>query len=106
MTLTSARRPPRIPPMPKPDIERAMAEAEAHLVALGVAHTCPTRTQLKIGPVSYFPSTGTVFVDGEDARRSGAGLGLLEAVLREFGELRADDHYTADEADLAPRVIR
>jgi hypothetical protein len=93
-------------PKPKPSIDRLMAEAKAHLVALGAAYTCPTRTQLKIGPVSYFPSTGTVFVDGEDARRPGAGPGLLEAVLREFGALGADDQYTADAADLAPRVIR
>ena len=85
--------------MPKPNLERAMAEAEAKLVELGLVPERPARTQLKVGPVSYYPSTGTVFVDGEDGRRSGAGLGVLEAVLREFGELPATGNAATHPAD-------
>ncbi len=81
--------------MPKPNLERAMAEAEAKLAELGLVPERPARTQLKVGAVSYYPSTGTVFVDGEDGRRSGAGLGVLEAILRELGELPANGGDTA-----------
>jgi hypothetical protein len=41
----------------------------------------PTRFQLKIADVSYYPHKGTIFVDGEDQRRPETGLGALEKLL-------------------------
>jgi hypothetical protein len=42
--------------------------------------------QLKIGPrISYYPSKGTTFVDGEDRARDKTGLDGLADVLIELG---------------------
>lgn len=62
-----------------------MSEALARLRSLGFEPYQPTKRQLKIGAVSYYPRTGTVFVDREDRRRDETGLDALVAVLRELG---------------------
>ncbi len=47
----------------------------------------PTEHQLKYGDANFYPRKGTIFVDGEIARRDKRGLAALAAVLRELGYL-------------------
>ena len=63
-----------VPPLPDardpalPPDALPMAKACARLTALGLKYYRPTPFQLKIGPVSFWPNTGALHVDGE--RRS------------------------------------
>ena len=64
-------------------------EAEAWLHARNVLFRRTSPYQLKIGRrVSYYPSKGRIFIDGEGKSRDQTGLAALEAVLREEGLLR------------------
>ena len=91
--------------MPKPHLDRLMADARAHLDAIGVSYTCPSSFQLKIGPVSYYPTTGRVRVDGEPGARPGAGLAALEAVLVELQLLASDCSTSMPWEERGARVI-
>ena len=64
----------------------AMAEAQAWLRDRDLSYRQLTRYQIKIGRrVSYYPSKGTTFVDGEDGARQRTGFLGLEEVLQELG---------------------
>ena len=65
-----------------------MAQATAWLDLRPITYKPITRSQIKIEKyVSYYPTKGTVFVDGEDGARPRTGLRALEEVLIEFGYL-------------------
>ena len=72
-------------PMPKQP-KNTMAAAEAWLRRLGFGYERPSPHQLKVGKVNFYPSTGTIQVDGEPARRPETGLPefqrLIEGMLR------------------------
>ncbi len=69
----------------------AMAEAQAWLCVRDVPYRPLTRYQLKIGKrVSYYPTKGTTFVDGEEGARPRTGLRGLAEVLIELGYLEPD----------------
>jgi len=71
-----------------------MAAAKAWLDDRDVAFRQLTRYQVKIGKrISYYPTKGTTFVDGEDGARRHSGLSGLEQVLIELGYL-APEHAT------------
>jgi hypothetical protein len=91
--------------MPKPTLESAMAAAKTRLDELGIEYDRPAHTHLKIGSVNYYPSTGTVFVDGEAGRRPGRGPEVLETVLVELRLLQPNHHVAADVDAGRPRVI-
>ncbi len=91
--------------MPKPHFDRLMADARAHLDALGVSYTCPSSFQLKIGSVSYYPTTGRVHVDGEPGARPGTGLAALGTVLVELQPLTSDCGTLMPREERGARVI-
>jgi hypothetical protein len=64
-----------------------MTEALAWFHNHGLEPDQPTEHQLKYGEVNFYARKGTVFVDGEVARRGETGLAALAAALREFGYL-------------------
>lgn len=59
----------------------AMKEAMAWLDERGVAYLLLPPYQIKIGMINFWPSKGTITVDGELQRRSAKGLVGLESVL-------------------------
>ncbi len=66
----------------------AEAETEAWLRKRNLPFKRPTTRQFKIGRnVSYYPGTGTIFVDGEQQGRDETGLAALEVALRAEGLL-------------------
>lgn len=72
--------------MPKPHAlpdDPRMAEAKAWLTRHGLDFTCPARNQLKVGPVSYWPATGTTHIDEDHRSRPTKGLRALAAALSE-----------------------
>ena len=64
-----------------------MTEALAWFHHHGLEPDQPTEHQLKFGEVNFYARKGTVFVDGEIARRDETGLDALAAALRELGYL-------------------
>jgi hypothetical protein len=67
-----------------------MAEAEALLTQHGLDFTCPALNQLKVGPVNYWPATGTCHIDEHSRSRPTRGLKALAAALSELGLLCTD----------------
>jgi hypothetical protein len=67
--------------------DTAMIEALVKLHDLGFQPDQPTENQLKIGDANYYAGKGTVFVDGETARRDETGFDALVTVLRKLGYL-------------------
>ena len=61
----------------------AMKEAMAWLDQRGVYYQHFPPDQIKIGPINFWPRTGTITVDGEGRRRAEHGLAGLEAILAE-----------------------
>ena len=62
----------------------SMTQATDWLDAKGVYYRHRPPSQLKIGPINYWPSTGTITVDNESGKRVGRGLQGLELVLDEL----------------------
>ena len=59
----------------------AMKEAMAWLDQRGVYYQHFPPDQIKIGPINFWPRTGTITVDGEGRRRAEKGLAGLEVIL-------------------------
>lgn len=62
---------------------RAMNAAAEWLQANDAEFDQMTAYHIKIGPVNFWPKTGTIMVDGEDQRRPERGLEGLELTLIE-----------------------
>ena len=62
----------------------SMIQATEWLDAKGVYYRHLPPSQLKIGPINYWPSTGTITVDNETGKRPYLGLQGLELVLLEL----------------------
>lgn len=76
-----------------------MREAIEALNADGVRFSRPTQYQLKIGDLSFYPGTGSIFRDGEGKGWEQHGLGALISHLREkrkptgkIIDFASDDH--------------
>lgn len=59
----------------------AMQDARAWLGQRGIHYLYLPPHQLKIGPLNFWPGTGTITVDGEGGRRSAKGLEGLKGIL-------------------------
>lgn len=59
----------------------AMKEAMAWLDQRGVYYQHFPPDQIKIGPINFWPRTGTITVDGEGRRRAEKGLVGLETII-------------------------
>ncbi|WP_025915610.1 hypothetical protein [Herminiimonas sp. CN] len=59
----------------------AMQGARAWLEGRGIHYLYLPPHQLKIGPLNFWPGTGTITVDGEGGRRSEKGLEGLKGIL-------------------------
>ena len=59
----------------------AMKEAMAWLDQRGIYSQHFPPDQIKIGPINFWPRTGTITVDGEGQRRAEKGLAGLEVML-------------------------
>lgn len=69
--------------------------AEAWLRDRDIPHRAFTKWQLKVGNykrVSYYPTKGTTFVDGEEGARTRAGLSGLAEVLIDSANYRPNTH--------------
>ena len=62
----------------------SLIQAAEWLDAKGVYYRHLPPSQLKIGPINYWPSTGTITVDNEPGKRPDRGLQGLEHVLGEL----------------------
>ena len=62
----------------------SLIQATEWLDAKGVYYRHLPPSQLKIGPINYWPSTGTITVDNETGKRPYLGLQGLELVLQEL----------------------
>ena len=62
----------------------SLIQATEWLDAKGVYYRHLPPSQLKIGPINYWPSTGTITVDNEPGKRPDRGLQGLEHVLGEL----------------------
>ena len=60
------------------------------LLKRGHRVTRPSPHQVKIGPINYYPSTGTITTDPRN-RRLGKGFAALLRLLREVATLRLFD---------------
>lgn len=58
-----------------------MMSACSWLRTRGVTFRKLTRYHLKIGPINFWPKTGTITVDGEPTRVPGKGLPALDRLL-------------------------
>lgn len=63
----------------------AMKEAMAWLDQRGVYYQHFPPDQIKIGPINFWPRTGTITVDGEGQRRAEKGLAGLNSILAAYG---------------------
>lgn len=52
---------------------------------LGLYTENPVPSQIKIGPVNYWPEKGTIFIDGYAKKERMKGLKALEQVLKAQG---------------------
>jgi hypothetical protein len=64
----------------------AMKEAMAWLDQRGVYYQHFPPDQIKIGPINFWPRTGTITVDGEGQRRAEKGLAGLNSILAANGK--------------------
>lgn len=62
----------------------AMATAKHWLESHGVQYRQMTVHHLKIGAVNFYPSTGTITIDGEMMRYPARGLDALKTVLSDM----------------------
>ena len=70
-----------IPVTTHPDDSPAMQAALGWLTQAGLRFTRPTRYQLKIGPLSFYPDKGTLYRDGDRQALPERGLPALQALL-------------------------
>jgi len=61
----------------------AMKDAMAWLDERRIAYLHLPPHQIKIGMINFWPSKGTITVDGEQQRRDAKGLGGLQTMLKE-----------------------
>jgi hypothetical protein len=64
-----------------PDDSPAMQAALRWLTQAGLRFARPTRYQLKIGPLSFYPDKGTLYRDGDRQALPERGLPALQALL-------------------------
>lgn len=70
---------------PIPEVRAAITELLEHHSEV---KEMPHPSQLKLSPwVSYYPTSRTVFIDGESTKRSGMGVKDVIALLDELGDL-------------------
>src|SRR5690349_16467845 len=72
---------PRPTPTTYPDDSPAMQAALGWLTQAGLRFTRPTRYQLKIGALSFYPDKGTLSRDGNRQALPDRGLPALQALL-------------------------
>jgi hypothetical protein len=77
-------------PLHRTGDEKAMTDAIDLLLERGVDVYRPSPIQLKCGPISYYPSTGTVVRDGS-GKEPEKGLKALARVLDEVTPKRDDE---------------
>lgn len=69
-------------PIPDPDDNDMMREAITVLNEAGEQFSRPSKYQLKNGDLSFYPSTGKIFRDGEQAAWSQIGIEIFTSHLR------------------------
>jgi len=84
------RRVSRIAPLHRAGDEKAMTDAIDLLIERGGDVYRPSAIQLKCGPISYYPSTGTIVRDGS-GKEPERGLSALARVLDEVMPARDDE---------------
>ena len=68
-------------PITDPDDSPAMQTALRWLTQAGLRFTRPTRYQLKIGALSFYPDKGTLYRDGDRQALPERGLPALQHLL-------------------------
>lgn len=80
----------RTAPLDREGDEKAMTEAIAWFRDRGFEVYRPSPIQLKCGPISYYPSTGTIVRDGS-GKEPERGLSALARILDEVMPTRDDE---------------
>jgi hypothetical protein len=62
-----------------------MTTARQWLDERHVAYRQTSEYQLKIGHINYYPSRGSIILDGQKTKHPGTGLDALAKLLAEFG---------------------
>lgn len=60
----------------------SLSDVESELRRMKIQYEVKNKNHVKIGPVNYYPSTGTVYVDGMEARFKQKGFEFLKQVLK------------------------
>jgi len=68
-------------PLINPNDAPEMKQAIDMLEKLGVAFRRPTRWQLKVGRISFYPQKGTIFIDDDTQALPEGGLEALRRLL-------------------------
>lgn len=76
----------------------AMQDARAWLDGRSIRYLYLPPHQLKIGPLNFWPGTGTITIDGESGRRPENGRAGLETILSAAA-------CSKSSSDLAPRKL-
>jgi hypothetical protein len=79
MKMPKSRKP--LLPTRQPGDSKAFNNANDMLESIGVRYSRPTRYQLKIGKINYYPATGKTHIDGYSKAQSKRGLEALKALL-------------------------
>jgi hypothetical protein len=85
-----------------PDDTTAVRNAVQLLEELGVKFRRPSRDQLKIGYVNYYPNTGAIHVDGERRRRERG----KEALMKLLCELADKNAYYVNKRNLEAELAK
>lgn len=68
-------------PQPLPSDDSKMRRAIEALNEAGIRFTRPTKYQLKVDDLNFYPTKGTIFRDGDDAALNERGLEAFMALL-------------------------
>lgn len=60
----------------------SLNDVEIELKKLKINYEVKNKNHIKIGPVNYYPSTGTVYIDGMEGRFKQKGFKFLQQVLK------------------------
>lgn len=67
---------------------QAMVDARSWLAEQGVRYQFLPPSHIKIGVINFWPTTGTITIDGAGPKRAAKGLAGLETLLMECGAVR------------------
>lgn len=63
----------------------SLSEIENKLTELGVDYEVKNPNHIKLGPINYYVSTGSIYIDGMGAKLKKKGFSTLKQLLKRWG---------------------